>query len=71
MSGEKSYETVELPGVGEIRARAGTSTLELAGAAKFWYDKYQSARTDGFIGGVSLVCIVELVLGTAYYFWSR
>lgn len=45
------YETTEVPGVGEIRARVGTSTLELAGAVKHWHDKYQSARIDGFIGG--------------------
>lgn len=66
----ESYETIEVPGVGELRARVGTSTLELAGAAKFWHDKYQSARADGFIGGVSISAMFALFAGVAYYFWS-
>ena len=32
----KHHETFELDGVGEFRAKKGTSTAELAGAACFW-----------------------------------
>lgn len=63
----KDYETIEVPGVGELRARPGTSTLELAGAAKFWHDKYQSARFDGFIGGASMVSMLGILSVAAYY----
>lgn len=66
MSSE-NYESVDLPGVGEIRARPGTSTLELAGAAKHWHNKYKSAKIDGFISGASLVVILEVVIVAAYY----
>jgi hypothetical protein len=65
------YEVAEVPGVGEIRARRGTSTLELAGGMKYWHDKYQSARMDGFIGGVSLSAMVALISGAIYYLWSH
>lgn len=63
----KEYETIELPGVGDIRARPGTSTLELAGAAKFWHDKYQDGRKDGFIAGASLLAMAELLAVCVYY----
>jgi hypothetical protein len=66
---QKEYESLELPGVGEIRARPGTSTLELAGAAKFWHDKYKSARLDGFIGGVSISAMAALIVGAVLYLW--
>lgn len=61
------YEAVEVPGVGELRARKGTSTLELAGAVKFWHDKYKSARLDGFIAGASMVSLLGLLSAAAYF----
>ncbi len=57
----KEYESYDLPAVGEVRARSGTSTAELAGAVKVWYDRYQTARKDGFIAGVSLLAMAELL----------
>lgn len=63
----KDYETIEVPGVGELRARPGTSTLELAGAVKVWHDRYQHARLDGFIGGASLVSMIGLLSALGYY----
>jgi len=70
MSNE-NYQSVEVPGVGELRGRPGTSTVELAGAVKFWHDKYTSARLDGFIGGVSITAMLALFAGVAFYFWSH
>ncbi len=64
---ESSYENVELPGVGEIRARAGTSTIELAGAAKHWYDKCQTARIDGFIAGAGIVFLLDILCVGMYF----
>jgi len=61
------YENYEVPGVGEVRARLGTSTAELAGAVKFWHDKYNSARTDGFIAGVVFSGLFGLLCYAAYY----
>ena len=65
----KEREVIDLPGVGEIRARPGTSTMALAGAAKFWHDKYQSARKDGFIAAVSLIATLEVIAGIIYHYW--
>ncbi len=64
---EAQYENIEIPGVGDIRARKGTSTLELAGAAKHWYDRYQTARIDGIVAGASAVVMAELVITAIYY----
>lgn len=69
MPNEK-YETIEVPGVGEIRAREGTSTLELAGAVKFWHDKYQSARLDGFVGG-SVFTLMFCICSFGVYYILR
>lgn len=63
-------ESIELPGVGELRGRPGTSTMELAGAASFWYKKYQSARKDGFIAAVTVIAALELLGGIIYHYWS-
>lgn len=67
---QENYETIELPGVGEVRARPGTSTLELAGAAKYWHDKCQSARHDGALGGAALILMIDL-LAVGIYFYFR
>lgn len=66
----QEYENIDLPGVGEIRGRQGTSTIELAGAVKYWHDKCQSARTDGAIGGITLVLMADL-LAAGLYFYLR
>jgi len=63
----EEYETLDLPGVGELRARKGTSTLELAGAVKFWHDKYNSARLDGFIGGSAFSLLFSACCFGVYY----
>lgn len=63
----ENYENVEIPGVGEIRARPGTSTMELAGAVKYWHEKCRSARVDGFIGGLGLGAFLSLAGWAIYY----
>lgn len=68
MLSENERQTIDLPGVGEIKGRPGTSTMQLAGAAKFWYVKYQSARKDGFIAATSLIITLEVVIGIAYHY---
>jgi len=65
---EKNYETLELPGVGEIRARRGTSTLELAGAVKHWHDRAKTAYIDGFVGGSVVTALVSIAGGLAYHY---
>jgi hypothetical protein len=50
----------DIPGIGIVRAREGTSTAELAGAVKFWHDKCMSARRDGFIGGTVFTLLFTL-----------
>ena len=69
MSQEESV-SIELPGVGEVRARPGTSTAEMAGMVKYWHDKCQSARTDGFLAGITLLGMAELLI-TGLYFLLR
>ena len=70
MSSEvKERELLDLPGVGEIRGRPGTSTMVLAGAAKFWHDKYQSAKLDGAIAAVVIIAVFETLGAIAYHFW--
>lgn len=68
-------EVFDIPGVGELPARKGTSTYELAGAVKVWHDKYQKAHKsgviDGAVGGIALILLVELLGFATYYFlWS-
>jgi hypothetical protein len=74
MQQAQESESFEIPGVGELRARPGTSTAELAGAVKVWHDKYQTAHTSGFIDGAvgvgALIFFVEL-LATGLYFYLR
>ncbi len=61
------YDAFEIPGVGEIQAREGTSTHELAGAVKVWHDRYQeahnqiwAARRQGTIAGIAMLSMVEI-----------
>ncbi len=50
----KGRESFEVPGVGEILARPGTSTAELAGAVKYWHTKATEAYANGLEVGKSL-----------------
>lgn len=74
MSAEQKYESIELPAVGEIKARPGTATYELAGAAKYWYDKYQSvkapernSRINSFIAGAGIIVLVDIIAFFIYH----
>ncbi len=61
MSEDTVRETMDLPGVGEIRPRRGTAVHELAGGIRFWHDrakfwekKYANARNGGLLAGLAL-----------------
>lgn len=68
-----TFETFEIPGVGELKARQGTSTAELAGAVKYWHDRYQtevvSVRQAAFIAGGVLASLVYLIGSSIYWLW--
>ncbi len=66
--GSNKYDAFELPGIGDITAREGTSTHELAGAVKFWHDKAKTAYIDGFAAGGILTAIFSIVAGATYYY---
>jgi len=77
MPQENELESIDIPGIGEVRARPGTSTIELAGAAKHWFDKHQAllnridtSRREGFIGGVFFSGISFAVTFAIYYLWT-
>lgn len=55
------YVNNEVPGLGDVRARVGTSTAELAGAAKFWHEKSKVAWRNGFACAVSLCAAVAAI----------
>lgn len=71
MSIENEYATVDLPGPGEIRARKGTSTLELAGAAKHWHGKAQTSFIEGFVRGGVVGVLISLATFGVYYLLAR
>lgn len=77
-----SYEnrTHEIDGIGGVRARVGTSTEELAGAASYWNKEAKALQArldhftavesrkwrDGFLTGVvSFAVVVGLIAGYA------
>lgn len=63
---EESKTSVnEVPGVGTLRARAGTSVAELAGAVSFWHKKAETAWKDGFL--TCLLCSVVAASGYAAF----
>jgi len=66
-------ETFDIEGIETFSARRGTSTHVLAGAAKYWQDKYKglesdivSARRTGFLGGLVFAALTILV---SYAVW--
>jgi len=65
----EDFVTNEIPGVGEIRARRGTSTAELAGAASFWHKKYQHAWRDGFMSACVVLGLAGIAAGAAIHIW--
>lgn len=62
-------ESFDIPGIGEIRARKGTSTAELAGAAAFWHNKYKSAWKDGFVTALLAIGTIGIAAGTVIHLW--
>ena len=69
----KHHETFELDGVGEFRAKKGTSTASLAGAASFWNKRALAAERAlgktqwnhffaGSIFGTALCVLTSLIL---------
>lgn len=53
----EGFESHEVPGVGEVLSRRGTSTSSLAGAAHYWSKKYATARKDGWRDGFISACV--------------
>ena len=68
MSEQKDRIAYELPGVGELRGRPGTSTMELAGMAAFWHGKFKTAKRDGFIAGASVSAVLVTALNIAIHY---
>lgn len=70
---KEAYESFEIPGVGELRARQGTSNFELAGAVKYWHDRYQtevaSVRLASFTGGVVFTTLIGVISYAIYWLW--
>lgn len=64
----EDFDTIDLPAVGEIRARRGTSTIELAGAAKHWHTKWKTAWIDGVVTGGLLSFGVSVIAALIYYY---
>lgn len=61
-----SNEAFELDGIGEFRARAGTATAELAGAAKYWSDRAKKAERVNareYGRGFTHACLISAVSG--------
>lgn len=65
----EAYETNDIPGIGEVRARRGTSTSELAGAAAFWAAKYKTAWRDGFLSACIVLGFAGIAAGATIYIW--
>jgi hypothetical protein len=73
----------DVPGVGEIRARPGTSIAELAGAISYWHTKAQEAYgngtevgkrlgfRNGFGAGAALTAVLFAVSLSIHYLRSR
>lgn len=64
---ENESQSFDLPGIGEFRAKKGTSTAELAGAVKFWHEKYSDAHRDGFLAGSAFTFMFMLCSAGVYY----
>ncbi len=73
---DKAHETMSIEGIGEFRAKKGTATHQLAGAAAYWQaeclkaeSRYEAALEkasarkwrDGFIAGIVLCAFVAAV----------
>jgi hypothetical protein len=62
-------DTFDIPGIGEFKARRGTSTAELAGAAAFWHQKSKSAWRDGFLSACVVLGLAGITAGAAIHLW--
>jgi hypothetical protein len=67
MTQKSEYVSLEVPGVGEFKAREGTSTVELAGAIHYWHKKAKTAYIDGAVGGSVLTLLFTLCCYGVYY----
>ena len=63
-------DTIDVPGDGEVRARKGTSTAELAGGLSFWHKKYQTAWRDGFFTASVLWSVLGLSTVVIYHYFG-
>ena len=62
-------DTYDIPGIGEFKARRGTSTAELAGAAAFWHKKYQTSFREGFLTACVCLGLAGIAAGAAIHIW--
>lgn len=72
MAENDAREVFDIPGVGEIRARPGTSTAELAGAVTYWHRKYEKEVKrpwrDGFLTACVSLGLAAIVAGAVLHF---
>jgi len=69
------YVTHTIDSIGGVRARKGTSTEELAGAAAYWNDRAKRAEQSaankwqsGFTAGCALMCLLVNAAWAAHSF---
>ena len=77
-SASQERDTFEIEGLDAFSARKGTATHVLAGAAKYWQNKYYNletqvttARRTGFLGGSVFASLAILVSYAVYHVLSH
>lgn len=77
-SASQERDTFEIEGLDTFSARKGTATHVLAGAAKYWQDKYKAletqvttARRSGFLGGLVFTSLTILVSYALFHLLSH
>lgn len=63
-------ETFDLPGVGELRSRRGTSTAELAGMAAFWHKRSIKSWRDGFFTASVMWFTLGFITLVSYHYFG-
>lgn len=71
------YETHDIPDIGEFRAKRGTATSELAGAASYWNREWRLARkanatmfSRGLVSGLTIAAFIAGGIKLGLYLFS-